>query len=146
MPTCPKRNGETDMTDQERGTLGLGGLEAAIMEVVWAIGSTTVREVLGDLQRSPAPGYTTVATVMNRLVEKGILQRRRPGKTATYQAAASRDEYVRKLAASTVERLVNECGELALVQFASALEQADPKRLAAVRRRLAVRETASSDA
>ncbi|HVA93045.1 MAG TPA: BlaI/MecI/CopY family transcriptional regulator, partial [Chloroflexota bacterium] len=109
------------MTDHEHRTLGLGELEAAIMEVVWAGAPTTVREVLSELMRSPRPGYTTVATVMNRLVNKGILQRTRSGKADIYQAPMTREQYMGQVAAATVNRLVNDCGDLALAQFAAAL-------------------------
>ncbi|HVA92254.1 MAG TPA: BlaI/MecI/CopY family transcriptional regulator [Chloroflexota bacterium] len=125
------------MTDHEGGTLGLGELEAAIMEVVWAGAPTTVRAVLSELRRSPPPGYTTVATVMNRLVEKGVLQRERSGKVDVYRAPMTREHYMRQVAATAVKRLVNECGDVALVQFAAALEHADPARLARLRERLA---------
>jgi predicted transcriptional regulator len=138
--------GSPGMTDHEHGTLGLGELEAAIMEVVWVRAPTTVREVLGELRRSPTPGYTTVATVMNRLVDKGILQRARSGKVDIYRAPMTREQYVRQVAATTVTRLVDACGDVALVQFAAALEHADPVRLARLRERLAEQTAEASDA
>ena len=134
------------MTDHEGGTLGLGELEAAIMEVVWARAPITVREVLGELRRSPRPGYTTVATVMNRLVDKRILQRARTGKVDVYQAPMTREQFMRQVAATAVNRLITECGDVALVQFAAALEHADPARLARLRERLAERPAEAADA
>jgi predicted transcriptional regulator len=124
------------MTDQDMGPRQLGELEAAIMEVVWAHEPVTVRAVLGHLQRTPLPGYTTVATVMNRLVDKGLLHRTRSGKADVYAAAYSRAEFQRRAAATAVRHLVHEYGEVALAQFAAALESADPERLARLRERL----------
>ena len=103
------------------------------MEVVWVHESVTVRAVRGHLQRAPLPGYTTVATVMNRLVDKGLLRRTRSGKADVYEAAYSRVEFQRRVAATAVHRLVDEYGEVALAQFAAALESADPDRLARLR-------------
>ena len=121
------------MTDRDRGPRQLGELEAAIMEVVWAHEPVTVRAVRGHLQRTPLPGYTTVATVMNRLVDKGLLRRTRAGKVDVYEAAYSRVEFQRRAAATAVHRLIDEYGEVALAQFAAALASADPDRLARLR-------------
>jgi predicted transcriptional regulator len=124
------------MTHQDMGPRQLGELEAAIMEVVWAHAPVTVRAVLGHLQRAPLPGYTTVATVMNRLVDKGLLHRTRSGKVDVYEAAYDRAEFQRRAAATAVRHLVQEYGEVALALFAAALEGADPERLARLRERL----------
>ena len=121
------------MTDQDMGPRQLGELEAAIMEVVWAHEPATVRAVRGHLQRTPLPGYTTVATVMNRLVDKGLLRRTRAGKADVYEAAYSRAAFQRRAAAAAVHRRIDEYGEVALAQFAAALERADPDRLARLR-------------
>jgi predicted transcriptional regulator len=121
------------MTAQDMGPRQLGELEAAIMEVVWAHEPVTVRAVLRQVERTPMPGYTTVATVMNRLVDKGLLRRTRAGKADVYEAAYSRAEFQRRAAAAAVHRLVDEYGEVALAQFAAALESADPDRLARLR-------------
>jgi BlaI family transcriptional regulator, penicillinase repressor len=118
----------------------LGDLETAIMDVIWAQGTATVRIVRDQLQRTPLPGYTTVATVMTRLVDKGLLLRARAGKTDLYRPAYDRAEYGRRLAGAAVRGLIQEYGDVALAQFAAALEQADPDRLARLRARVAPRE------
>jgi predicted transcriptional regulator len=118
----------------------LGDLEAAIMDVIWTEASDTVRTVRDHLQRTPLPGYTTVATIMNRLVDKGLLHRARAGKVDLYRPAYTRHEFGRRAAAAAVRGLVQEYGEMALAQFAMALQQADPERLAALRGRLEARE------
>ena len=116
----------------------LGELETAVMEVIWAGQATTVREVLDHLRRTPPPGYTTVATIMTRLVEKGLLQRARSGKTDVYRPAYDRAEFGRRAAAQAVQTLVQEFGEVALAQFAEALAGADPQRVARLRARYLV--------
>ncbi len=130
------------MTDEERTAPHLGELEAAIMDVIWTHHASTVREVRGHLRRTPAPGYTTVATIMTRLVDKGLLHRARSGRTDRYTPAYGRAEFGRRAAAAAVDELVQEYGELALAQFAAALEGADPARLARLRARFAPGEDA----
>jgi predicted transcriptional regulator len=115
----------------------LGELETAIMAVIWPREQATVRDVLDALRRSPAPGYTTVATVMNRLVEKGLMRRERDGRLDAYRPVYGRAEFERRAAAAAVRGLVAAYGDVALAQFAAALEDADPDLLARLRARLA---------
>jgi len=114
------------MTDEEREAPHLGELEAAIMEVIWTHRASTVREVWGHLRRTPPPGYTTVATIMMRA-----------GKTDLYRPVYDRGEFERRTAAAAIDRLVDAYGDVALAQFATALENADPERLERLRARFA---------
>jgi predicted transcriptional regulator len=82
---------------------GLGELERAIMEIVWAAdGPLTGRIVVDELTRERPVAYTTVLTVMDRLVRKGLLTRQRRGRAHTYQAAQSRAAYTADLMASVL--------------------------------------------
>lgn len=56
----------------------LGPLEADIVEAVWSSRKrqVTVREIYEILSRRMKIAYTTVMTTMNRLYEKGLLNRR----------------------------------------------------------------------
>jgi BlaI family transcriptional regulator, penicillinase repressor len=71
----------------------LGDTELEVMQIVWARGRATIREV-HEAQRIARPiAYTTTQTIMLRLTEKGILHQQ-PGThyPATYSAAYSKDE------------------------------------------------------
>lgn len=61
-----------------------GELELAILEVIKQQEPAAVRDVVEAL---PNIAYTTVLTVMNRLVEKGDLQRERDGRRHIYRQA-----------------------------------------------------------
>lgn len=120
---------------QEVGAPHLGELETAVMEAVWTGRATTVRQVRGQLHPARPLGYTTVATIMTRLVDKGLLCRERSGKVDIFRAAYSREEYGRRAATQAVHTLLHEFGDVALAQFAAALESADPERLARLKAR-----------
>ncbi len=65
-----------------------GELELALLKTVKERGSITVKEALEKL-----PGesrYTTVMTVMNRLVEKGELSREKKGRQYEYSIASKK--------------------------------------------------------
>lgn len=100
------------------------------MEEVWRQGETTVKRVMEALNRkTKAPrAYTTYMTVMQRLADKGLLERTRSGRSDTYTQTLSRDEYQKLRAAAQVQGLVDEFGDVALAHFARSLQTLDPAR------------------
>jgi predicted transcriptional regulator len=110
------------------------------MEEVWRQGEATVRDVLTELNRGPRQrAYTTVMTIMARLDTKGLLSRKRRGKTDVYRPVMSREEYADLRAEAEVEALIAEFGDVALAHFAQQVDKLDAKRLRELRR-LARRE------
>lgn len=114
----------------------LGDLERAIMDVVWTQGEVTVRGVLGALQRSRSSAYTTIMTVMNRLVEKGMLRRLHDDASYTYRAVVSKNEFLHRSSQQIIRRFVRDYGDVAIAHFVDVIDDVDPKKLAALRRRL----------
>jgi predicted transcriptional regulator len=110
-------------------------LEAEVMAEVWRRDEVTVREVLEALNAGlKQRAYTTIMTIMSRLDEKGLLERRRSGKTDIYRSVLSREEYLEIRAKREVDELVADYGELALAHFARQLQTLDPKRREQLRR------------
>src|SRR5580692_8146835 len=71
---------------------GLAPLESEVMSVIWqADSSISVRLVLDTLnsQRDSQLAYTTVMTVMNRLVTKNVLVRHGERRRYVYEATAT---------------------------------------------------------
>lgn len=106
------------------------------MEELWRTGEATVRSVMEALnQRSNPPrAYTTYMTVMARLHKKGMLARRREGKTDYYAATHERGEYLTLRARSEIEGLVSQYGDVALSHFAQQMASLDPARRRALQR------------
>jgi predicted transcriptional regulator len=108
---------------------GLRELETAVMERVWAYDRpVTAREVADALARQPPLAYTTVLTVMNRLVNKGMLAKQRPGRAATFHAVRSREAYTAQLMAAVLGTASD--APAVLLRFADELpaDQADALR------------------
>jgi predicted transcriptional regulator len=104
-------------------------LEAEVMHEAWRHDEVTVRQVLDVLNRGAKErAYTTIMTIMARLDRKGLLTRRRSGKTDVYRPLMSRDEYLQARARAEVDGLVSDYGDVALAHFARQLESLDPKR------------------
>jgi predicted transcriptional regulator len=106
------------------------------MNEVWRHEEISVRELMERLNRraSPPRAYTTYMTVMSRLDGKGLLSRRREGKTDIYRPNFSKDEYRALRAQAEVQGLVRQFGDVALAQFAKKVDELDPKRLEELRR------------
>lgn len=114
----------------------LGELEQAIMEAVWHAGSASGREVFSILAKKRDIAYTTVMTVMNRLVDKGILDRRENGKQFVYRARFSKDEYEKRASERIIRGLIRSYGDLAIAQFVDTLDETDPKKLRVLQKKL----------
>jgi BlaI family transcriptional regulator, penicillinase repressor len=111
-------------------------LESEIMEELWRSGESSVRAVMETLNNraDEQRAYTTYMTVMARLHKKGLLSRRREGKTDYYAPAYAREEYMALRAQSEVAALVDEYGDVALSHFAQQMAGLDPARRRALQR------------
>lgn len=109
----------------------LGELELEIMRVVWERHPVTVREVLEALTARRPRAYTTVMTVMGRLVAKGLLAAEKQGKSYHYRPVATPAEFESHAAGQVVQSLLADFGsDLAVSQFVEGLTAVDPEQLA----------------
>ena len=106
------------------------------MEELWRSGEAPVRAVMDALNRraSKKRAYTTYMTIMARLHKKGMLVRRREGKTDFYVPSHDREEYQALRARAQVEDLVDQYGDVALSNFAQQMASLDPSRRRALQR------------
>jgi predicted transcriptional regulator len=107
-------------------------LESEVMEGVWDSDEdeVSVRQIMDALNaRTKSPrAYTTYMTIMRRLDSKGLLTRRREGKTDFYRPVHSREGYADLRAEAGVDQLVEQYGEVALGHFARQMAELDPER------------------
>ncbi len=118
-----------------------GELEAQIMDVVWDLEEPTVADVCARLGNGYH--YKTVLTVMNRLVEKNVLTRRRVGRAYCYAPRETRDAFLARVSRNVVEGLLQDFGNLAIAQFVSAVDRIDPDRLVELQALIKARMTDS---
>jgi predicted transcriptional regulator len=111
----------------------LGPLEAEVMQIVWAADRpVTVRELLEEINRGRESqlAYTTIMTVMSRLVDKGALSRTKQGRGYLYEAAAG------DAAEIAVRNVMRDYGDAAMAHFVDEA-RADPKALRRLQKLLA---------
>ena len=105
----------------------LGPLGAAIMRLLWSSGEAalgTVVERLSEGDRRPA--YTTITTILSRLRERGLVERRRRGRAAMYRAVVSEAQLIDTTSEQAVDKVIARFGDAALRHFASRLGDIDP--------------------
>ncbi|GAA3513253.1 putative transcriptional regulator [Streptosporangium album] len=113
---------------------GLGDLESAIMNRLWAYHRpASVRDVLEDLRREREIAYTTVMTVMDKLHTKGLLRRKAVGRAYVYETVATKEAYTADLMRDTLASSGNQAATL--VHF---LERLTPEESAALEAALKV--------
>lgn len=112
------------------------------MEVLWRRGGAgTVREVVDALRADHAVAYTTVLTIMSRLVEKGVLAREGTQQPHRYHARYSPEEFYRTMAGKLLHRIRKEFGDVAIACFLDEAEKVDRRKLRALLRSLRQRRS-----
>ncbi len=117
----------------------LGELENNILESLWSLKAGTVREVLSALNknRTRKAAYTTVMTVMGRMVEKGYLCRKELGNGSfLYTPCQNKEEFYATTSRVLFSQMIRNFGSVAVAQFVDVLEEIDPKQIQELRNRL----------
>lgn len=122
------------MAGRRRSADGLlGTLEYEILKVLWRQAPASVGEVLeqlnGQRRDQDRLAYTTVMTVLARLHEKGLADREKHGRAYRYTPRYDEVALIEHLGGQEVAHLLDRYGKVALTQFASALQEADPDLL-----------------
>jgi BlaI family transcriptional regulator, penicillinase repressor len=79
--------------------------ELAIMKVVWALKSATVREVHRELNAARPVAYTTVLTMMRILEQKGHVRKTRADRAFVYRPAQPRHKVIGEMVREFVDRV-----------------------------------------
>ena len=76
----------------------LSKLEMQIMETLWTQGEASIREMVEAFPVKKRPGYTTIQTMVYRLIAKKVVRRaRKVANFYMFAAAISRDAAQRRL-------------------------------------------------
>ena len=100
----------------------LGNLEQQVMEIVWQCKVCTVREVLGRINKTHQIAYTTVATILQRLYQKGLVSKKQQGAAYLYSPKLTKASYTKKIAQLFLEKFVHSFGNVAIASFAESIE------------------------
>lgn len=82
----------------------LGPLELKVLDLVWSLGTATVREIVRDGKLWQT--YPTIMTTMDRLFKKGLLTRVPDGRAFRYSPRYTAEELERAAAVGGIQRLL----------------------------------------
>ncbi len=110
----------------------LGELQLRIMKVLWKSGPVSVAEIQAGLGGRPL-AYTTVATMLRKMENRGLVRHREEGRRFVYAALVSAAEVGRSSTAELVDRLFE--GSLAeAVSHLLQTREVSPEELARLER------------
>ena len=115
----------------------LGSLESEVLGALRALKEAPARDVRAELdRRGVRVAYTTVATILSRLYDKGLVHRRREtcrgGERYVYRPAAVEQKYLMNLLRGVVAMF----GPAGVVHLNEEIAKLDPSQERELRRRL----------
>lgn len=127
LPTVPARRDASDLNLR-------GDLQVSIMAALWRLGEAKVDDVRAQQPTRDRSAYTTVQTVMNRLVERGLLVRERRGRAFVYRPRYVESEYLARAIGDRLADAPAETRRAALVSLVEGLEGDELEEIAKLAR------------
>jgi len=123
----------------------LGDLEARVMHAVWDLDEPVPAKVVhARVAKRHKVALLTVVTVLNKLVDKGLLRRERRDDLLHYEAQWTEDEFMVHASRRVVEGVLSFEPDAVATSLVDVLAERDPQRLAElgklIRRRLREQE------
>ncbi len=113
----------------------LGDLQSAIMAVLWERGEASVADVHTVVGEDRGLAFTTIATMLRKMEEKGVVEHRRRGRQFLYRPTVSEREVRSSMVRELLDRVF--AGDpAALVSHLIAEREIDAEELDDLRRRL----------
>jgi predicted transcriptional regulator len=106
-----------------------GDLQAEVMAALWRLGEAKVDDVRAELSSDLA--YTTVHTVLKRLMDRGLVERTTDERGLVYRASLDEAEY---LASTFSDRLTASSPTVRLEALANLVDRLDASELEEVAR------------
>jgi len=110
----PHRNG---------AAVAVGPLESDVLEALWrAGGMQTVPQIhAAVVEGGKQISYSAVKAVLNNLADKGLLRKDRQGKTTSFEAAQTREEFASAVMTSVIGSLKRNYGAPVIARFVDQL-------------------------
>ena len=113
----------------------LGDLEARVMRAVWGLAMpVSARAVHERVAAEHTVTIHTVITVLNKLVDKGLLRREKRGELLHYEASLSEEEFRAQASRRLMEGVLSFGPEAVAASFVDILADRDPGQLAQLAR------------
>lgn len=109
----------------------LGELEAEVMKTTWnENGGVTGRQIYENMKRKRTLAYTTVLTVIDRLVNNGLIKKEKNMRTPIFSPAITGEEFKNEITKTVVRGLMDFAGKGAVAAFMSEIRTSNPETIA----------------
>jgi len=116
-----------------RQALALGELERSVIDALWDSGELSGKEIFDLLGERHNVQHNTLLTVLDRLINKGLVIKEKDGRSNTYKARLSRDEFAEFVSAPIIEELFDVSSHVAMSALVDNVS-ADPEKLAELKK------------
>ncbi|MGG2197352.1 MULTISPECIES: BlaI/MecI/CopY family transcriptional regulator [Paenibacillus] len=107
-----------------------GPLESKVLDILWTHPNQSIKEVQKKLeQQDEHLNFNTVMTVMNRLVDKGVLMKKQAGRASVYEPVHSKEHFLDIQSREIAHELLEDFGPLVVNHMLDALEEADAEMI-----------------
>jgi predicted transcriptional regulator len=106
------------------------------MNILWDGSDMTIKDVQAKLEQDRTINFNTVMTVMNRLVDKGLLTKRAEGRTSLYQPVVTKNHFLENQSKELTHELIEEFGPLVVNHMLDALEEVDEDLIAKLEQKI----------
>lgn len=83
----------------------LSGLQLAVIRVLWRLKRATVADVQVELESDRPLAYSTLATILKRLEDKGVVRHAVDGRTFIYEPLVAADQVGYSVVSDLVEKV-----------------------------------------
>lgn len=127
--------------------LSLGPLEFEILNLIWDLGTATVKQVHEQILTNPDRelAYTSVTTVLNRLTKKGWLACDKENRSFVWRPLVSRAQANSLWAYDQLQQFLAVGNPDTVAAFADHLDQASVEQLEAIADRIRAARKARED-
>lgn len=113
----------TSMAGPKPNALDLRGeLQAEVMATIWELGEAQVEDVRQAQPEERRSAYTTLQTVMNRLADRGLLERQRQGSAYVYRPRYEEADHLSRTLGERLAGARPEVRRAALINLVGTLE------------------------
>ncbi len=106
-----------------------GDLEYAVFAAVTALGGAPVKDIHARIGEPSGIAYTTTSTVLDRLLEKGLVRREQRGRAVWYWPVTPRATVDRQTLLALFDRMLGDAPEPLMATLVDAVADLDPALL-----------------
>lgn len=103
--------------------ISIGELEKQVMDILWEQKKCSARDILSLLKHEKKLAYTTVATILQRLYDKGLLKRTIDKSVHIYSPKISKEKYSKSIAQNFLKNFIDSYGDTAIASFADSVDK-----------------------